>query len=59
MVATPPTSATGAAAIPIGIPNNPVFIGAKFTDQWWVIDPQGALLGLLALSNGGEATIGG
>ena len=39
--------------------NVKAFVGIRFANQWWVVDPQGALLNLLAFSNGGEGTVGG
>lgn len=54
-----PTNASGTASVPISIPNTTSLVGVQFANQWWVADPTGALLGLLALSNGGEGNIGG
>ena len=50
---------TAAASLTILVPNIIALRGVKFANQWWVIDPQGALLNFLALTNGAEGTIGG
>jgi hypothetical protein len=50
-------SSTGAASTKLKVPNNPYFGGKKLNFQWAVIDAKANLLGL-AMTSGGEATIG-
>ena len=53
-----PTSASGTAKLTFPIPNDRRFIGAKFVQQWAVLDPPTNSLQLV-FSNGGEGKIGG
>ena len=53
------TGTSGGGSLSIAIPNARVFFCLKFSNQIWVLDPQGAFLNILALTNGGEGVIGG
>jgi len=53
------TDANGYFKLSLKLPNNIALKGGKFANQWWVLDPQGALFNTLALTNGGEGEIGG
>lgn len=52
------TDAAGATGLNLSIPPSNALLGAGCYVQGLVVDPQGAALGLLALSNGLELTIG-
>ena len=52
------TDPFGTALSALPIPLSPVFAGVTFYGQWLVLDGNGALLGLGALSNGLSFTIG-
>ncbi|MBI4881702.1 MAG: S8 family serine peptidase [Planctomycetes bacterium] len=48
-------SAAGAFTLPVPIPNNGAYIGAKFYSQWLVVDP--AATGGYAMTRGMEVTV--
>jgi hypothetical protein len=46
------TNPQGMGRTPLPIPNNQGLIGLRLTAQYFVLDPNGALMGVLALSDG-------
>lgn len=51
------TTASGTAALPLPLPNDPALLGAVFHNQWLVIDPAANPLNLV-VSNGGTGKVG-
>ena len=45
------TDASGAASLPVPVPNDPALFGGELVVQTLVVDPQGAFQNLLAFSN--------
>ena len=51
------TDASGAAAVPIAVPNDPALLDAPFFEQFAVLDPAANSFGF-AFSNAGAAVVG-